>query len=469
MDNLDTDRFRRARLARDPRFDGLFFTGVITTGIYCRPVCPARAPSEHNVRYFSSAAAAGQAGFRPCLRCRPESAPASAAWAGTDTTLRRAVDLVNGGYLNDHCVPALAARVGVGERYLRKLFQKKLGISPGILAHTQRLHLAQKLLRETSLPVTEVAFAAGFGSLRRFNSATQAAFGCAPSALRRGKRRSGDRGLTLSLGLRPPYDWQGVIALFKRHAVAGLDTVTDSRWERALRTPLGAAAVTVTQGDSDAALTAHIRLSDNRDLMPLLAQLRRIFDLDAHPADIAEDLSQDDMLAPLVQARPGVRSPCFSTAFEAAVRAVLGQQVSTAAARTQCARITEACGTDVAIDGRLWRVFPTPEAFLALPDSELRMPAGRRQTLRSVCELFAQGEPELAALQALKGIGPWTTDLVGMRGLGQPDRFPGSDLGLINAAEALGLSRQGLVARASLWRPWRSYAANLLWRSLGHG
>ena len=370
--------------------------------------------------------------------------------------------------MNTASVAALAGRLGVGERYLRKLFDAKLGVSPQALAHTLRLHLAQKLLKETALPVTQVAFAAGFRSLRRFNSATQAAFGCAPSTLRRGGRVSSGAGIALALSMRPPFDWRGVLALLRRHAVQALDCVDDSSWSRALTTPHGAARVTVTY-KSPTALSADIQLSDNRDLMAVVAQLRRIFDLDAQPADIDETLTEDAVLAPLVAERPGVRSPCFPTPFEACIRAVLGQQVSTAAARSQCASIVSACANTSDIAGHTVTLFPGPEDIMRLPDQALRMPAGRRATLRSICRHFAEEHFDEEQLMAIKGVGPWTTDLVAMRGYGHPDRFPLKDLGLVRAAEIAGLSPDALKQRQENWKPWRSYAANLLWRSLDHG
>ena len=468
MHALDPTVCRRARLARDRRFDGEFFLAVITTGIYCRPVCPARPPREENVRYFRSAAEAAQAGFRPCLRCRPESAPWSPAWLGTDTTVRRALALIMEGFLNQAPLSALADRLGVGERYLRKLFQQKLGVSPTAVAQTQRLHLAQKLVLETELPMTDVAFAAGFSSLRRFNSATREAFGCAPGELRRAPRKAPGSGLALSLTFRPPYDWQGVHALFSRHAVEGLDSVNDGSWTRALRTPGGAAVVTIRQGGSDH-LLAELKLSDNRELMIVIAQLRRMFDLDAQPQDISEGLATDPALAPLLHEHPGLRSPVFATPFESCIRAVVGQQISTVAARTQLGSLVAAVGSQAEIEGRPTTLFPTPGEFLEIDDEVFRMPRSRRQTLRAVAELFAAGEPDQEALAAVRGIGPWTLDLVAMRGHGDPDRFPVSDLGLVKAAEAQGITRRELPARSQHWQPWRSYAANLLWRSLSHG
>ncbi len=467
MEARSTDVYKRARLARDRRFDGEFFVAVVTTGIYCRPICPARLPREENVRYYLSATEAAQAGYRPCLRCRPESAPASAVWAGTDSTVKRALALIQEGYLNTGSVAAMATRLGVGERYLRKLFDARLGVSPQAIAHTQRLHLAQKLLAETALSITEVAFAAGFNSLRRFNSATQQAFSCSPSALRRSDTRQSRAGITLSLALRPPYDWAGVLALFNRHAVAGLDVVDARCWQRTLRTPGGAARVAVTR-KNDHALQAEISLTDNRDLMAVVAQLQRIFDLDAHPADIAANLQEDKAIAGLVTAGEGMRSPCFTHPFEACVRAVLGQQISTAAARKHCALIVEAAGEMVSIAGVESRLFPTPESVLALPDELFRMPSRRRETLRTLCERFTGDVPDADQLLDIKGVGPWTVDILAMRGYGDPNRFPVTDLGLIQAGEALGIARASLSSYSEHWQPWRSYAANLLWRSLGN-
>jgi AraC family transcriptional regulator of adaptative response / DNA-3-methyladenine glycosylase II len=471
---LDPEICRRARLARDSRFDGEFFLAVTTTGIYCRPVCPARPPREENVRYYRSAAEAAQAGYRPCLRCRPESAPLSPAWLGTDTTVRRALEMIHEGYLNEHSTAQLAGRLGLGERYLRKLFHQKLGVSPGSVARTQRLHFAQKLLLETDLPMTEVAYAAGFGSLRRFNSATRENFGCAAGDMRRQPRAAArGPGISMTLNYRPPYDIDAVMALFQRHAVEGLETADGSRWSRVLRTDNGAAAVTVSAGKKG--LDLSVRLSDNRELMPVIALLRRMFDLDCQPADIADCLAADELLEPLLQQRPGIRSPVVASPFESCVRAVLGQQVSTAAAKNLCAKIVAAADSRAEIEGERVLLFPRPAELLALPDSVLRMPASRQRTLRAICEHFdRRGEDAsgdlLAGLARIKGIGPWSLDLVAMRGLGDPDRFPSSDLGLLKAAAAGGIeNKRSLEERSARWQPWRSYAANLLWRSLGNG
>lgn len=477
METLDPQICRRARLARDPRFDGEFFLAVKTTGIYCRPVCPARPPRENNVRYFRTAAEAAHAGYRPCLRCRPESAPLSPAWLGTDTTLKRALALIHAGFLNGHSLGQLAARLGVGERYLRKLFQQKLGVAPSTVAQTHRLHFAQKLLLETSLPITQVAFASGFGSLRRFNSATRAAFGCAASELRRRPKATAcGAGIGMTLTYRPPLDWQGLENFFARHAVAGIESLENHTYRRTLRTDNGVARLRIALAPQSAphALRLELDLSDNRDLMPTVARLRRMFDLDAQPAEIADALTPDATLGVLLKRYPGIRSPVFPSPFEACVRAVLGQQVSTLAARRLCADITAAADQRVELKGDRVLVFPAPGSLAALPDRALRMPASRRTTLRSVCECFTRADTDdaggmLRDLATIKGIGPWTLAMVAMRGYGHPDCFPDTDLGLVKAAQALGMcSRDALQQQRVGWQPWRSYAANLLWRSLSH-
>ena len=475
MKALDPQVCRRARLARDPRFDGEFFLAVKTTGIYCRPVCPARPPLESNVRYFRTAAEAAHAGYRPCLRCRPESAPQSPAWLGTDTTLRRALTLIQAGFLNEHSLGRLAARLGVGERYLRKLFQQKLGVAPSTVAQTHRLHFAQKLLLETSLPITQVAFASGFGSLRRFNSATRAAFGCPAGELRRRPEATGGgAGIGLTLTYRPPIDWQGLASFFARHAVQGIESVEGHIFSRSLRTQHGIALVRMALAPHEApnALRLNLELSDNRDLMPTVALLRRMFDTDAQPAEIADAMARDATLGGLLKRYPGIRSPVFASPFEACVRAVLGQQVSTLAARRLCADMTAAADERIAFKGDATLVFPGPDSLAALPDRVLRMPRSRQRTLRAVCECFTRtdtGDAEgvLRDLTAIKGIGPWTLAMVAMRGFGNPDCFPASDLGLVKAAQAVGTcSRAALEKQSVSWQPWRSYAANLLWRSL---
>ena len=461
---LDPDICRRARLSRDPRFDGEFFLGVSTTGIYCRPVCPARAPAEQNVSYFRTADQAAGAGFRPCLRCRPESAPGSPAWLGTSTTVQRALQLIRQGALNTGSLAELAERLGVGERYLRKLFQRELGVSPHAVALNQRLLFAKKLLAETAMPVTDVAFAAGFGSVRRFNGAVREHFRLTPGELRRrGSSTSDDSAIRLQLHYRPPYDWDGVLAFFRRHAIEGLEQVTDTHYRRRLTTVGGTARFSVSSLPGRTALQLDLEVPDYRLLMAIVSQVRRTFDLDAAPAMIAGQLGADPVIAPLLDRCPGIRAPGHGSLYEAAVRAIVGQQVSTAGARSICARLATAAGeTDNP-------AFPDARSLARLGDDHFPMPGRRRESLRALGRQFEGREDklDLAALSGLSGVGPWTLAMAGMRGSGDPDSFPAGDLGLQKAWQANTPGGVSLQQHADThWRPWRAYAANLLWRSL---
>jgi AraC family transcriptional regulator of adaptative response / DNA-3-methyladenine glycosylase II len=459
--SLDPQVCRRARLSRDTRFDGEFYLAVRTTGIYCRPICPAPTPAEKNVTYFKSAALAAQAGYRPCLRCRPESAPNSPAWNGTSTTVQRALQLIRQGALNTGSLAELALRLGIGERYLRKLFERELGISPQALALNQRLLFAKQLLAETSLPITEVAFAAGFGSVRRFNSAVQQHFKLTPGALR--KQRGGKTDSTniqLHLHYRPPYDWEGVAAFFARHAVAGVETVTADSYQRNMVLGESRGSFEVSHEPEKNALRLDLQLCDYSQLMSVVSRVRRMFDLDGNPAAIAQVLGQDPRLAPLLKQFPGIRMTGHWSLYEASVRGIVGQQVSTQAARSVLARLATHAGDE--------RMFPSAAAIAALDDDQFPMPGRRRDTLRTLCQMYSarEDEVEIDALAALKGVGPWTVSLVTMRGGAQPDSFPLKDLGLVKAWERLHGQSLDLQKQTEQWRPWRSYAANLLWRSL---
>ncbi len=455
---------RRARLSRDARFDGEFYIAVHTTGIYCRPVCPARPPAEKNVSYFPSAAQAALAGFRPCLRCRPESAPNSPAWNGTSTTVRRALELIAQGALNNGSVSDLALRLGIGERYLRKLFERELGVSPQALALNQRLLFAKKLLAETTLSITDVAFAAGFGSLRRFNSAIQAQFRLAPSALRSKPQRTvATVCVELQLHYRPPYDWDGVIDFYRRHAIDGVETVTATSYRRNITLEGLAGSVEISPQAGKNALRLQLQLADHRLIMPAVSRVRRMFDLDANPAAIRQVLGRDRRLALLLRRFPDVRSTGHWSLYEAAVRGVVGQQVSTGAARTVLSRLARA----VAPDPEQVQ-FPGAAALATLDDEQFPMPGKRRETLRALCRYCSGSEVELDldALASLKGVGPWTIAMAALRGQGHPDIFPQKDLGLERAWARLPGPDVPLRDRSDTWRPWGSYAANLLWRSL---
>ena len=460
---LNPEICRRARLARDPRFDGLFFIGVRTTGIYCRPICPARSPAEKNVSYYPTAAQAAAEGYRPCLRCRPESAPQSPAWLGTSTTVRRALKLIDEGALNRSGLPALASRLGIGERYLRKLFERELGLSPQAVALNQRLLFAKKLLAETQLPLTDVAYAAGFGSVRRFNSAIREHFRLTPGELRR-RKASADpaTSLIIELQYRPPYDWDGVLAYFRRHAIEGMEWVEGSTYRRRLGRSDGGGEMVVRHLDQRRALGLELSQTTVRHLMPLVARVRRMFDLDANPGIIGDVLGRDPQLAPLLAEWPGIRAPGSWSMYESSIRAVVGQQISTEAARGVCARLASACTRA----GEIME-FPRPAELATLADSHFPMPASRRRTLQTLAAgcIDREDELDLASLETLRGIGPWTLAMVGMRGAGDPDAFPLGDLGVVKAWEKLD-SKETLKSRSNQWRPWRAYAANLLWRSL---
>lgn len=479
---LDPSVCQRARAARDPRFDGEFFVAVTSTGIYCRPVCPAKLPAERNVRYFRFAAQAADAGFRPCLRCRPETAPRSPAWMGSTTTVARALRLITEGALDgDGSVTGLAGRLGVGARYLNKLFQRELGVSPTSIAGNQRLLLARQLIVETQLPLTDIAFASGFSSVRRFNSAIRDAFASAPGALRRrsaahalGHNAAGR--IRLELRYRPPYDWNGVLAFFARHAVEGVESVQGDSYTRCIDTHQGIGHLRLSPLHPRSALQLELTVPAGTPLLPIVSRVRRFCDLDANPAAIAAVLCEDTVLAPLLTRSPGVRCPGYWDAGEAAVRAVVGQQISTAGARSICAALVRElvresahAGNDACESG-VTAPFPRPEALLSLGDEHFPMPTRRRETLRAVARACLDNDdaciPE--QLLALKGIGPWTAEMVALRGWGHPDAFPASDLGLLQAWEALGKQRNptSLARHAERWRPYRGYAANLLWRSL---
>lgn len=480
--DLDPEACRRAFVTRDPRFDGRIFCGVKTTGVYCRPVCPARTPKAENVVYFPSAAAAQEAGFRPCLRCRPEASPDMGAWRGTSNTVSRALALIESGALDHADVDGLAARLGVGERQLRRLFRQHLGASPVAVAQTRRVLLAKQLIQETRLPMTEVALAAGFGSVRRFNETFQQLFDRAPGALRRSQKppeSAAGAGVTVRLPYRAPYDWDGVIGFLAARAIPGVEAVTPERYARTLAVDGARGLVVVRPGAGDW-LEAEIRFPHLQALPAVIARIRRVFDLAADPALIGAHLSQDPALAPLVAERPGLRAPGAWDGFELAVRAVLGQQITVTAARTLAARLTQAYGERIedpaAAALGLTHLFPTPERLVGQDIAALGMPSARGKALEALAGKVAE-EPSIfapradldsaiAALSALPGIGEWTAQYIALRELREPDAFPNADIGLMRAlADEAGArpSALALLARAEAWRPWRAYAAQHLW------
>lgn len=474
--------FERARLSRDARFDGRFFIGVKTTGIYCRPICPANAPKSENVVYYTTAAAASEAGFRPCLRCRPECAPGTPAWAGTSTTVHRGLRLIAQGALDDGNLEQLADRLGVTSRHLRRLFGKHLGASPLAVAHTQRLHFAKNLIDQTSLSMKDISIASGFGSVRRFNDTFKKTYGRSPGELRR--RRDATvtaSAFAVQLPYRRPFDWDGLLTFFAARATPGVENVQDGRYLR-----------TIAIGDERGILDVqnsgdHLLLSlhgiGTTSLFSIVQRARSLFDLDASSDEIARVLSVDSRLKALLKKKPGVRVPGSWDGFELTVRAILGQQISVSAATTLAGRIADRYGEpfEVAVDGLQKvpdRLFPEPQRLVRARLENLGIIASRARTIRSVARAVVDGTLSFDAagspddfcelLQSIKGIGDWTAQYVAMRALKSPDAFPASDLGLLRAFDRPGKARMRpveLMNRAEAWRPWRAYAALLLWGS----
>lgn len=470
----------RALSTRDARFDGRLFVGIASTGIYCRPICPARTAKRENCRFFSSAAAAQAAGFRPCLRCRPEISPDAAAWRGTSNTVSRALSLIaEGGFDGEAGVDALASRLGVGERQLRRLFDKHLGAPPIAVAQTRRILFAKQLIQDTELSMSAVAEASGFGSVRRFNDAFRKLYRRTPRELRTRRHATPESAVIVKLGFRPPYDWDHIIGFLAARAVEGVEVVEPGRYARTIEIGDAFGSVEVMPGKTH--LNACIRFPAVSALLGIVARLRRLFDLDADAAAIGAHLSSDKTLAPLIARRPGLRAPGGWDGFELAVRAIAGQQVSVAAARKLSGKLV-ACTSpqlspSVSGDERLHAVFPNAQRLATGDWSSVGMPASRRKALLSLAEA-AVSDPHLLdpvgtyeeaveRLMALPGFGPWTAQYWALRALRDSDAFPAADLALLRCpAVALNGKRptpKALLAKAESWRPWRAYAAQHLW------
>jgi AraC family transcriptional regulator of adaptative response / DNA-3-methyladenine glycosylase II len=469
----------RVRMSRDPRFDGKVFIGVTSTRIYCRPICPSPHAKRRHVRYYPSAAAAAAAGYRPCLRCRPEAAPGTAAWLGTSAVIRRALRLIDEGFLDHHSVDDLGERLGIGARHLHRLFLRHVGAPASAVAQTRRLHFAKRLIDETHLPITEVAFAAGFQSIRRFNGAFQQMFRRAPRDLRR-RRSPAPAGqedeVSLRLSFRPPYDWPQVRDFLAARAVPGLERMDERRYTRTVRLGNTCAVISVQPRDDEHSLELRVRGAAPADLLRIASIARRSFDVASDPALITAALQQDPLLAPLVQKNPGLRIVGAWDLFECAVRAVVGQQVSVAGARTLMTRLVTRVGSPIStgVTG-LTHLFPSPAELRKANLDGLGLTDMRKTALRALAHMASAGQLDAeatthsicAGLGALRGIGDWTAQYVALRALGEPDAFPASDLVLRRVAASQGgpLSATELQKKAEAWRPWRGYAAMHLWRA----
>ena len=483
--DMDDDACYRALATRDRRFDGRLFVGVTSTGIYCRPFCPAPTPKRKNVRFFPTAAAAQAAGFRPCLRCRPETSPELAFWRGESNTVSRALRLIEAGALDAAGVEAFATRLGIGERQLRRLFRQHLGASPVSIAQTRRILLAKQLIQDTRLPMTEVALGAGFGSVRRFNEIFRQLFKRPPNELRRTGLTDEPAGaagsVAVRLGYRPPYDWEAMLAFLRARAIPGVEAVSNGRYARTI-TIGEASGVVMVEPAGQNCLKATVRLPSLRGLPSVIARVRRVFDLAADPVAIGAHLGGDPALAPLVAARPGLRVPGAWDGFELAVRAVLGQQITVSAATRLAHKLVLAFGEAITDPGAreqgLTHLFPTPQRLAQADLAAIGMPNARKAALSSLATAVAADplifgprrslEEAIEKLRSLAGIGEWTAQYIAMREMREPDAFPAADIGLLRAMrdeQGVRPSPAALLAHAERWRPWRAYAALHLWAS----
>lgn len=512
-EKLDPDRCYQALIRRDRRSDGRFFIGVVTTGIYCRPVCPANKPRFENCRFFPCAAAAEQEGFRPCRRCRPETAPDTPAWVGTSATVARGLRMISEGALDLGSVEELARRLGVGARHLRRLFQEHLGTTPSAIAQTRRVHFAHQLLIETELSITEIAFASGFASVRRFNSALREAFQVSPSTLRQ-KSRHRSRGsskspasnktgtavgaggeLSIRVPYRPPFDWSSLLSFLAARALPGVEVVDETTYRRTFEVD----GVALAMGLRNHPEPCHLELTLDRraapELLSIVRRVRRLFDLDADPEGIRHDLEDDPRLAPLFDRHPGLRVPGAWSGFEIGVRAILGQQVSVRGATTLAGRFIGKFGRRVSPqdpDGnsmperdRLTHLFPEASEVAKLSGSRVAsigIPGARAETIVSFARhavdagLFTNRSGGLQGtverLKTLPGIGDWTAQYIAMRGLGEPDAFPLTDLVLKRTLSSWtnGITGTRALEKKTIpWSPWRSYVAMAVWRDQARG
>jgi AraC family transcriptional regulator, regulatory protein of adaptative response / DNA-3-methyladenine glycosylase II len=475
---LDWQACSRARLSRDARFDGKFFIGVVGSGVYCRSICPAPTAKEKNVRYFPTAAAAAEAGFRPCLRCRPESSPGTPAWLGTSNTVSRALRLIGETGLEDGGVELLAEHLGVGSRHLRRLFLRHLGATPIAVAQTRRLHFAKKLIDETTLPMSQIALAAGFGCVRRFNAGIRKVYHRTPTQIRHLSRQKdtqpGNQYL-FRLHFRPPYHWDGMLQFLAARATPGVEAVEDGTYRRTISFNGRDGYFEVSLDESRPALVVRIEFGDPQSLFFIIERIRAMFDLTADWSAIVQNLKTDPALAERVKLHPGLRVPGCWNGFELAVRAILGQQITVKGATALAGKLVSRFGKPSSSAQGLTHIFPKPEVLADAKLANIGMPVARAETIsalaRAVCsakikfEGVVHTDAFMDSLCEIPGIGKWTAQYIAMRALGEPDAFPSSDLGLLHA---MGLTNaRDLELRAENWRPWRAYAAMYLWQMFG--
>lgn len=484
--NEDFDRCYRAVQSKDSRFDGWFVTAVLTTRIYCRPSCPVRPPLARNVTFFPTSAAAQQQGFRACKRCRPDASPGSPEWNVRGDVVARAMRLIADGTVDRDGVTGLAARVGYTTRQVERLLQAEVGANPLALARAQRSQTARVLIETTDLPFSEVAFAAGFSSIRQFNETLRAVSAMTPTVLRQRARTrygpgesTGTGVLSLRLPVRTPFAHEGLFGHLGASGVPGVEEVRDGAYRRTLRLATGNGVVSLTPRPDH--VLCQLTLDDFRDLSSAIARCRRLLDLDADPEAVVDALTQDPQLSELVNKAPGQRIPRTVDESELALRVVIGQQISVKAARTHAARLARTYGSTIDDPGgSLTHVFPSVDQLAETDLAHLAFPKSRQRTFMGLVRGLAEGDVVLdpgcdwnqsrRQLLALPGIGPWTTEMIAMRGLGDPDAFPASDLGVLLAAKAIGIpgDPRSLIEHGGRWRPWRAYATQHLWTTLDH-
>ena len=472
---LDRRVCARARLSRDARFDGKFFIAVLSTRVYCRPICPARARKEANVRYYPTAAAAAEAGFRPCLRCRPECSPGTPAWLGTPSTVSRGLRLIAENGLSEGGVENLAGKLGIGTRHLRRLFLRHLGATPSAVAQTQRLHFAKKLIDDTNLPMGDVALASGFGCVRRFNAAISKTYHRTPTQMRHLSQPTKTPPLdhyVFRLRYRPPFHWNALLAFLAPRATPGVELVANGKYSRSISLDGKAGWFEVELDEPNLSLMGRVHFPDPRALFAIVQSIRKMFDLNADWATIGRTLNKDAALAKLVAASPGLRVPGAWNGFELTTRAILGQQVTVKGATTLAGRLVQRFGRTVSDNGTS-HLFPEPEILAGAKLESIGLPKARAESIRALARAACDGRvcfdgatdssQFVSKVCELPGIGPWTAQYVAMRALGEPDAFPSGDLGLLRA---LGVKNaREMEERSQLWRPWRAYAAMHLWNA----